>query len=108
GTRWASVADSTASTGKAIDNPDLGQAKVATAKASPSDYVEATFQAAAGVPYRVWIRMRADADSYSNDSIYVQFSGSVSSSGAAMTRIGSTSALAVVLEDGTGAGVQGW
>jgi len=56
----------------------------------------------------LWIRMRADADLYTNDSIYVQFSGSVSSGGAALTRIGSTSALAVVLEDGTGAGVQGW
>ena len=45
---------------------------------------------------------------YSNDSVYVQFSGAVTTSGSATTRIGTTGALAVILEDGNGAGVQGW
>jgi hypothetical protein len=52
--------------------------------------------------------MRATGDSYSNDSVYVQFSGSVTAAGAAVTRIGSADALGVVLEEGSGAGIQGW
>lgn len=108
GTRWRSVADSTAAGDVAIENPDLGQSKLPQAQVSPASYVEGSFQAASGVPYRLWIRMRAGADAYANDSIYVQFSGTVTSSGAATGRIGSTSALAIVLEDGSSAGVQGW
>lgn len=108
GTRWASVADTTASTGRVMENADRSDPKITTAQASPSSYIEATFLAAAGVPYRLWIRMRAASDSYSNDSLYAQFSGTVSASGAATTRIGSLSALAIVLEDGSGAGLQAW
>jgi hypothetical protein len=52
--------------------------------------------------------MRADRDSYSNDSVHVQFSGSVSAAGAPSTRIGSAEALGVVLEEGSGAGLLGW
>jgi hypothetical protein len=60
------------------------------------------------VPYRLWVRMRADGDSFTNDSVFVQFSGSVNATGAAATRIGSADGLLVNLEEGTGAGVQGW
>src|SRR6185312_9635957 len=63
---------------------------------------------AAGVPYQLWLRTRATGDSFSNDSLYVQFSGSVTSSGSAVTRIGTTSALAVVLQDSDGAAISGW
>ena len=108
GGRWLPVADPTAARGAALENPDAGDPKVTTAAADPASYVEATFRAAAGVPYRLWLRMRAAVDSYSNDSAYVQFSGTVTAGGAPVTRIGSSSALSVVLEDGSGAGVQGW
>jgi hypothetical protein len=108
GGRWLPVADPTAARGAALENPDAGDPKVTTAAANPASYVEATFRAAAGVPYRLWLRMRAAADSYSNDSVYVQFSGTVNASGTPVTRIGSSSGLSVVLEDGSGAGVQGW
>ena len=64
--------------------------------------------AAAGVPYRFWIRMRADNDAWTNDSIFVQFSGAVTPAGAAVHRIGTTGAMGVVLEEGNGAGVLGW
>jgi PKD repeat protein len=106
--RWRSVNDSSAAAGVRLENPDAAEPKLATALSAPANYVEATFRAAAGVPYRLWIRMRAVNDSYSNDSVYVQFSGSVTSTGAAATRIGSTAALVVVLEEGSGAGVSGW
>jgi hypothetical protein len=108
GTRWRKVTDASAAGGAAVENPNASQARISQASASPASYVEATFRAAAKVPYRLWLRMRAAGDSYSNDSVYVQFSGTVTSAGSAATRIGTTGALAVLLEEGNGAGVQGW
>ena len=40
--------------------------------------------------------------------MYVQLSGTLTSQGAPIYRIGTTSAAVVALEDTTGAGVQGW
>jgi hypothetical protein len=108
GTRWRKVADTSAAAGMALENPLANSARISTALASPTSYVEATFRAAAGVPYRLWIRMRADKDHYDNDSVFVQFSGSVTAVGAVTTRIGSTSAHSVILEDGRHAGLGGW
>jgi hypothetical protein len=70
--------------------------------------LEMTFQALAGIPYHLWIRLRADRDFYGNDSLSVQVSDSVTASGAATTRIGSTSAATVILEDGSNAVIAGW
>jgi hypothetical protein len=67
-----------------------------------------TFTAQAGVGYRLWVRGKADNDSPYNDSIYVQFSGSRDSSGAAAYRIGTTSATVVNLEDCSGCGLSAW
>ena len=106
--RWALVQDSTAADGVALENADRGDAKLATPLASPANYVEFTFNAAAGVPYQLWLRMRASGDSYTNDSIWAQFSGSTTASGSATYRIGTTSAMGVVLEEGSGAGESGW
>ena len=106
--RWRAVSDTTAAGGAALENSDAGDAKLSSALASPANYIEATFRAAAGVPYRVWVRMKAAGDSWSNDSVFVQFSGSVTASGTAATRIGSSSALTIFLEEGNGAGVSGW
>jgi hypothetical protein len=108
GSQWQRVSDASAADGVALDNPDRGAAKIATPPANPSSYIEATFRAAAGVPYRMWLRLRAAGNSWSNDSVYVQFSGATTSSGTASSRIGTTQALGVVLEDGSGAGVSGW
>jgi len=52
--------------------------------------------------------MKADNDSYQNDSVWVQFSDSVDASGNPVWRIGSTNATGVVLEDCNGCGEQGW
>jgi hypothetical protein len=108
GSRWQKISDSTAAGGGAVLNRDLQEAKLTTPLAAPASYVEAAFRAAAGIPYRVWIRMRAENDSWANDSIFVQFSGSLTSGGTSLYRIGTTSALGVVLEEGNGAGVSGW
>ena len=105
---WRLVADSTAANGMAMGNPDAGAAKITTPLASPANYVEYTFQAEAGKDYRLWIRGRAQNDSWANDSVYVQFSGSVDSYGAAAARIGTTSAYTVNLEDDANVGLSGW
>jgi hypothetical protein len=105
---WSKVADSTAAGGFRIWNPDAGAAKLVSPLAAPANYFELTFNATAGVPYHLWIRGRADANYYGNDSVFVQFSGSVNAAGAPINRIGTTAAAAISIEDGSGAGLSGW
>src|SRR5690606_21248850 len=90
---WIEVPDGTAAGGTTLRHPDSGFAATAAARANPTHYFEATFTARANTRYRVWLRMRAAANSKWNDSVYVQFSDSVTSSGAPIYRIGTTSAL---------------
>jgi hypothetical protein len=105
---WSSVADATAAGGARLWNPDRGAAKLATALAAPVNYFEMTFVAQAGVAYHFWMRGKADKNSWANDSVYVQFSGTVDSRGAAIYRIGTTSAIWPSVENGTNAGLAGW
>ena len=104
--RWAPVADTTAAGGARMATSDAG-VKL-TAQANPADYFEMTFQADAGVPYRLWLRGKAAGNYWGNDSAFVQFSDSVTSSGGAIYRIGSTSATSVTIEDCSGCGLSGW
>src|ERR1044072_104152 len=53
---WSVVADATAAGGNRIANPDAGAAKITTASANPANYFEMTFNAQAGVDYRLWMR----------------------------------------------------
>jgi hypothetical protein len=108
GSRWARVSATGAAQGVALQNPDTGAAKVTSAAATPSSYVDIRFYAAAGVPYHVWFRMRAQGDSYTNDSMFVQFSGAVTATGTAVNRTNTTNAAVVILEEGQGAGISGW
>ena len=105
---WRAASDSTAASGLRMGQPDAGAAKVATPSGSPANYFEMSFTAQAGQPYRLWIRGRAVPNHYSNDSVYVQFSDSVTSSGTATWRIGTASATTVSLEDCNGCGISGW
>jgi hypothetical protein len=108
GSAWtrASVAD--AAGGIAIHNPNRNVDKLSAPLASPASYVEFTVRVAAGVPYRLWLRLRAEQDSYVNDSLFVQFSGAVDASGNAINRIGTTQGAAIVLEDGKAMTIAGW
>jgi hypothetical protein len=54
------------------------------------------------------MRGRAENDTYTNDSVFVQFSNAVTSSGSATYRIGTTSATEYNLEDCSGCGLNGW
>jgi len=105
---WRVVSDATAAGGARLEQPDAGAAKIATAAVNPTNYFEMTFTADAGKPYRLWLRGRAAGDSYNNDSVFVQFSGSVTSTGTAINRIQTTEAVPIVLEDCSGCGVAGW
>ena len=105
---YLSVADSSAAGGARLTNPDLGAAKIVTASANPASYAELTFTASAGIPYHLWVRGITLNNSPYNDSAFVQFSGSVDSSGNPVYRIGTTSAAEVNLEDCSGCGLSGW
>jgi hypothetical protein len=104
---WSLMSDPQAAGGTLLRNPDRGAAKV-TASATPASYFEMTFAAEAGRPYRLWARGRAENNKYTNDSVSMQFSGSVTDTGAATWRIGSTSGTSVIIEQCSGCGVDGW
>lgn len=107
--KWVVTTDSSAAGGGlTLRHPDAGAAKRTTALASPADYFEVTFTATAGVPYKLEMLGKADANSWANDSVFVQFSGSVTASGGSTWRIGTTSATEVNLEDCSGCGLSGW
>jgi phosphatidylserine/phosphatidylglycerophosphate/cardiolipin synthase-like enzyme len=105
---WQVASDSTAAGGSRMYLPDAGAAKITSAAASPANYFEVTFTAEAGKPYRLWMRGKAISNYWANDSVFVQFSGSVNSSGTAQWRIGTTSATEWNLEDCSGCGLSGW
>jgi len=98
---WQQLADSTASGGSALWNVDHGAAKISPALANPTNYFEQTFTAYSGTAYHLWVRLRAQGNSLGNDSVHVQFSDSVTSTGDATMRIGTTSSAEVVLQDGS-------
>jgi glucose/arabinose dehydrogenase len=102
------VSDETAAGGARVHNPDGGAAKLTNALASPGSYFELQFTAQAGTAYRLWIRGKAQDDSPYNDSIFVQFSDSVDDQGGVKSRIGSTSAEVINLEDCFACGLSGW
>jgi len=105
---WSVTADATAAGGARMANPDAGVSKLGAASSSPASYFDIPFTAKTGVAYHLWIRGKAENDSWTNDSAFVQFSGSVTASGSAVYRIGTTSAAIYSLEASSGAGESGW
>ena len=89
-------------------HPNANAAKLTQALAQPANYFELSFNAEAGVSYRLWIRGKAQSNYWGNDSVFVQFSGSLDGTGAAKYRIGTTSAYKVIIEDCSGCGLSGW
>jgi phosphatidylserine/phosphatidylglycerophosphate/cardiolipin synthase-like enzyme len=108
GDAFGRIAHSSAASGAALASIDRGVPKIVTADASPASYAELTFEADAGTPYRVWLRARADRDYWGNDSVHLQFSDGVDSTGTAAYRIGTSSSTVVNLEDCSGCGLNGW
>jgi len=94
---WSKVSDPTAAAGIKLTNPDNGVAALPNPLPSPADYFDVSFSAVGGTPYRVWLRIHAINDLKWNDSVFVQYSDSVDSTGAPTYRIGTTSAVMVNL-----------
>jgi len=105
---WRRVTDASAASGGRVQHPDASAAKLAAPLANPANYVELAFTPEPGRPYRLWMRAKADRNFYGNDSVYVQFSNSVTSSGAATARIGTSDAFTYVLEDCSGCVIREW
>jgi hypothetical protein len=105
---WVRGSFSTGAGGEAMQSKDAGRSNTKEPLAAPSDYFEAQFTPQANKPYRVWMRLRAIADSKFNDSVWLQFSGALDAHGAPLWRIGTTSGLLMNLESCTNCGVSGW
>jgi hypothetical protein len=105
---WRVVDDPTAAEGQRVFYPNAGAAKVTTALANPAGFVEKTFVADPTQTYKLWVRLKAQDNRGANDSIHLQFSGAIDTSGRPNYRIGTTEGLAVNLEECLGCGVSGW
>jgi endonuclease/exonuclease/phosphatase family metal-dependent hydrolase len=103
---WVRTADATAVGGFAIRNKN--DAEPDRPVSPNNNYVERTFRAEGGVPHYLWFRMKAENNSAQNDSVWVQFSGTVNGAGAPIYRIGSTSAIKVILQSCNGAAMSNW
>jgi len=64
--------------------------------AAPQHYVDVTFNADAGTPYRLWLRMQALNNSKFNDSLWIQFFDAMSG-GSSIYPINTTQGLDVNL-----------
>jgi endonuclease/exonuclease/phosphatase family metal-dependent hydrolase len=104
---WTRVEDAEAAGGARLATTDAGVA-ITAAMATPAAYFDLKFEADAGRPYRLWIRGLAQGSHRLNDSVYVQFSDSVTQQDEPVYRIGTTSATTVVLEEFLHAGLSGW
>ncbi len=106
--KWNVVADSTAGGGYAMATPDVGAPTIAAPLAQPVSYFQLTFPAYSGTAYHLWIRGKSAENSINNDSVFVQFSDSVTSTGSAFERIGTTSGMTMILQSCTNSRVHGW
>lgn len=105
---WTRTPDGSAAGGQTMAGGDLGWSSVNNPLTNPPDTFELTVNADANTPYHVWVRMRASGDSKWNDSAWLQFSDAVTTSGAAIYPIGSSTGLLLNLEACSGCGVSGW
>jgi hypothetical protein len=105
---WTRQSSTSGAGGQKMVSIDYGWSVTSAPLASPSNYFEVPFSANANTAYRVWVRLRADRNVQENDSVWIQFSDAINSSGGALWRIGSTSATLAALETCKGCGVYEW
>jgi hypothetical protein len=108
GAAWAFNGDPSSPGSTKLVTIDNGVSNTAGPVASPSQYVDVPFTATAGVPYTLWMRVQATANSKLNDSFFVQFSDALSS-GSPIYQMNTTQGLVVNLAtDTTGSSLNGW
>jgi hypothetical protein len=105
---WSVVNDASAAAGRRVHVPNLGAPKMNAPATSPGSYVDLSFPVDATRTYKLWLRLKADGNDWANDSIWVQFSGATDLAGMPAYRIGTTSGLAVNLEECLNCGESGW
>ena len=105
---WRVVTDAAAAGGARMESLYTGAARVDPPLANPADYVEMRFLVEAGRPYRLWMRGKASNDSGYRDSVWAQFSSSVTAGGTPTFRIGTSSGAWLNLEACRGCGLDGW
>ena len=105
---WSIGSDATSPNGTRLQTTDTGFASTSAPLANPTHYVDITFDAPAGTPYTIWLRLKALGDTKWNDAVWVQFSDA-RVSGSPAYPIGSTSGLLVNLAtDSTAASLNNW
>jgi hypothetical protein len=105
---WQRVSDPSAASGARLHHPDLGAPRPPAAPAQPSNYFELTFRPNSQRVYVLSMRGRADRNQWRNDSVYVQFSGSLDFARQPRWRIGTTDALVYSVERCVSCGMAGW
>jgi hypothetical protein len=108
GSLWTTVADASAAGGERLYNPNAGAPKATAPEANPASFVDIAFIADPSQTYKLWIRLKADGNNFANDSVWVQFRDSTTAAGVPAYRVGTTSGLAVNLEECSGCGLAGW
>ncbi len=105
---WQSVDDGTAAGERRLWYPNANAPKVVAPAATPAAYVDYYFTPDPTQTYKLWVREKAQNNSPYNDSVWLQFSGAATVSGQPAYRIGTTSGLAINLEECAGCGLSGW
>jgi len=104
---WRVRSDATAASGLRVSHADAGAA-IGPSQEHPKHFFEVTVWVEALKPYRLWVRGKAQNDSASNDSVYIQFSGTVNTTGSPIYRIGTTSAATVTLRECSSCPLSNW
>jgi hypothetical protein len=104
---WTKASSSTAAGGTLMRSADKRWSRPDAPLPTPTHSFDLRFDAVANTPYRIWLRLRAQADSKWNDSVWVQFSDALVD-GRRAFEVGTTSALLVNLEQCATCGVAGW
>jgi len=109
GTTWRiNDTDTTAADSVSIYDPNRGAPKAAQALAAPANYVDVYVFVDPTQTYKLWIRGKAENNSWMNDSAFVQFTGAVDPGGNPAWQIGTTSSLVFNLEECSGCGLSDW
>jgi hypothetical protein len=104
---WGARGDATAADGVALGDTQADLPKVNTPTAAPANYVDLWVLVDPSQTYKLWVRLKATNDHWANDSLWLQFDNAFDQNGASYMP-GTTSGLAVNLEECSGCGESGW